>query len=49
MSSREDILQSIRRNTRVRYEKPDYLPLEQEALSGNCIRKRYGWLPVCLK
>ena len=33
MSSREDILQSIRRNTRVRYEKPDYLPLEQEAMT----------------
>lgn len=31
MSSREDILQSIRRNTRVRYEKPDYAPLEEEA------------------
>ena len=33
MSSREDILQSIRRNTRVRYEKLDYLPLEQEAMT----------------
>lgn len=32
MSSREDILQSIRRNTRVRYEKPDYAPLEKEAI-----------------
>ena len=31
MSSREDILQNIRRNTRIRYEKPDYLPLEKEA------------------
>lgn len=33
MSSREDILQSIRRNTRVRYEKPDYAPLEKEAIT----------------
>lgn len=33
MSSREDILQSIRRNTGVRYEKPDYAPLEKEALT----------------
>ena len=33
MSSREDILQSIRRNTRVRYEKPDYTELEAEAVS----------------
>lgn len=32
MSSREDILQSIRRNTRVRYEKPDYALLEKEAI-----------------
>ena len=33
MSSREDILQSIRRNTRVRYEKPDLSELEQHALT----------------
>ena len=33
MSSREDILQSIRRNTRVRYEKPDLSALEHEALT----------------
>ena len=33
MSSREDILQSIRRNTRVRYEKPDLSGLEHEALT----------------
>ena len=33
MSSREDILQSIRRNTRVRYEKPDLSTLEHEALT----------------
>lgn len=33
MSSREDILESIRRNTRVRYEKPDYTPLEEEAIT----------------
>ena len=32
MSSREDILQSIRRNTRVLYEKPDYALLEKEAI-----------------
>lgn len=33
MSSREDILQSIRRNTRVRYEKPNLSELEQHALT----------------
>jgi len=33
MSSREDILQNIRRNTRVRYEKPDLSDLEYEALT----------------
>ncbi len=33
MSSREDILQSIRRNTRMRYEKPDLSDLEHEALT----------------
>ncbi|WP_300729470.1 LUD domain-containing protein [uncultured Bacteroides sp.] len=33
MSSREDILQSIRRNTGIRYEKPDYAPLEKEAMT----------------
>lgn len=32
MSSREDILESIRRNTRMRYEKPDYAQLEEEAV-----------------
>lgn len=32
MSSREDILQNIRRNTRVRYERPDLTELEQNAL-----------------
>lgn len=35
MSSREDILQNIRRNTRVRYEKPDLSALEQ---GGNYVR-----------
>ena len=29
MSSREDILQSIRRATHVKYEKPDLKPLEE--------------------
>lgn len=33
MSSREDILQNIRRNTRVRYEKPDLSTLEKEAIT----------------
>lgn len=33
MSSREDILQNIRRNTRVRYERPDLTELEQNALA----------------
>ena len=33
MSSREDILQNIRRNTRVRYEKPDLSALEQGAIT----------------
>lgn len=33
MSSREDILQSIRRATHVKYEKPDLKPLEDKALS----------------
>ena len=33
MSSREDILQSIRRNIRMRYEKPDLSDLEHEALT----------------
>lgn len=33
MSSREDILESIRSHIRMRYEKPDYAPLEQEALT----------------
>ena len=32
MSSREDILQNIRRNTQVRYEKPDLSELEKEAI-----------------
>lgn len=32
MSSKEDILQSIRRNTRVRYDKPDLSALEAEAV-----------------
>lgn len=33
MSSREDILQSIRRATHVKFEKPDLKPLEEHALS----------------
>ena len=33
MSSREDILQSIRRATHVKYEKPDLKPLEDMALT----------------
>lgn len=33
MSSREDILQSIRSNTQMRYEKPDYMSLEVEAVT----------------
>lgn len=33
MSSREDILQSIRRATHVKYEKPDLKPLEENALT----------------
>lgn len=33
MSSREDILQSIRRATHVKYEKPDLNPLEEIALT----------------
>lgn len=33
MSSREDILQSIRSNTQMRYEKPDYTSLEVEAVT----------------
>ena len=33
MSSREDILQNIRRNTRVRYDKPDLSSLEKEAIT----------------
>lgn len=33
MSSREDILQNIRRNTRVRYERPDLAELEENALT----------------
>ena len=33
MSSREDILQNIRRNTRVRYERPDLTELEENALT----------------
>lgn len=33
MSSREDILQSIRRATHVKYEKPDLKPLEEHALT----------------
>ena len=32
MSSREEILQNIRKNTQVRYEKPDLTSLENEAL-----------------
>lgn len=32
MSSREEILESIRRNTVARYEKPDYTELEREAI-----------------
>ena len=34
MSSREDILQNIRRNTRTRYERPDLTSLEEEALTA---------------
>ena len=34
MSSREDILQSIRRATHVKYEKPDLKPLEDMAFKG---------------
>ena len=56
MSSREDILQSIRRNTRVRYEKPDLSGLEHEALtyedklSKFCeILKQVGGQAVILK
>ena len=56
MSSREDILQSIRRNTRVRYEKPDLYGLEHEALtyedklSKFCeILKQVGGQAVILK
>ena len=33
MGSREDILQSIRRATHVKYEKPDLKPLEDMALT----------------
>ena len=33
MSSREDILQNIRRNTGIRYEKPDITSLEKEAIT----------------
>ena len=33
MISREDILQSIRRATHVKYEKPDLKPLEDMALT----------------
>ena len=33
MSSREDILQSIRRATHVKYEKPDLKPLEDMVLT----------------
>ena len=33
MSSREDILQNIRRNTQVRYERPDLTELEENALT----------------
>lgn len=33
MSSREEILQSIRSNTQMRYEKPDYTSLEVEAVT----------------
>lgn len=33
MSSREDILQNIRRNTKFRYEKPDLSELENEAVT----------------
>ena len=33
MSSREEILQSIRCNTQMRYEKPDYTSLEAEAVT----------------
>lgn len=33
MSSREDILQNIRRNTRARYERPDLTSLEKAALT----------------
>lgn len=33
MSSREDILQNIRRATHVKYEKPDLKPLEEHALT----------------
>ncbi len=42
MSSREDILQSIRRNTGVRYEKPDYTSLEQEALTYSDKLEQFG-------
>lgn len=41
MSSREDILQSIRRNTRVRYEKPDYTELEAESVTYDNPLKRF--------
>ena len=56
MSSREDILQNIRLNTRVRYEKPDLSNLEHEALtyedklSKFCeILKQVGGQAVILK
>lgn len=37
MSSREDILQSIRRATHVKYEKPDLKPLEVRGIKRNAI------------
>ena len=50
MSSREDILQSIRRATHVKYEKPDLKPLEDMALTRSEERRvgkecRSRWSP----
>lgn len=54
MSSREDILQNIRRNTRTRYERPDLTSLEEEALTyvdplANFVKLWYRWAvkPLC--
>lgn len=41
MSSREDILQSIRRNTQVRFERPDLSELEQKAITYTDPIKRF--------